>query len=71
MSSPIVCLYTYVHFPPLASGFNGELGDCPRTLEAGKLADLDIVNTDPLSDLPVMNNIEVVIQGGRVVVDHR
>ncbi len=48
----------------------GKLDDL-GTLEAGKLADLVIVNGDPLADITVMNNIEVVIQGGRVVVDHR
>jgi imidazolonepropionase-like amidohydrolase len=48
----------------------GKLDDL-GTLEAGKLADLVIVNGDPLADIAVMNNIWVVIQGGRVVVDHR
>jgi len=48
----------------------GQLDDL-GTLEAGKLADLVIVNGDPLADITVMNNIEVVIQGGRVVVDNR
>ncbi len=48
----------------------GKLDDL-GTLEAGKLADLVIVNGDPLADITVMNNIEVVIQGGRVVVDNR
>ncbi len=41
------------------------------TLEAGKLADLIIVEGDPLMDITVMHNIEVVIKGGKVVVDNR
>jgi len=41
------------------------------TLEPGKLADLIIVDGDPLKDISVIHNIEVVIKGGKVVVDHR
>jgi len=41
------------------------------TLEPGKLADLIIVDGDPLMDISVIHNIEVVIKGGKVVVDHR
>jgi imidazolonepropionase-like amidohydrolase len=41
------------------------------TLEAGKLADLIIVDGDPLTEIEVMHNIEVVIKGGKVLVDHR
>ena len=41
------------------------------TLEAGKLADLIIVNGDPLKDISVIHNIEVVIKGGQVVADLR
>ncbi len=41
------------------------------TLEAGKLADLIIVDGDPLQDISVIHNIEVVIKGGKVVVDRR
>ncbi len=41
------------------------------TLEAGKLADLIIVDGDPLKDIRAIHNIEVVIKGGKVVVDRR
>ena len=41
------------------------------TLEPGKLADLIIVAGDPLTDIAVMHNIEVVIKDGKIVVDHR
>ena len=41
------------------------------TLEAGKLADLIILDGDPLQDISVIHNIEVVIKGGNIVADHR
>lgn len=41
------------------------------TLEAGKIADVLIVNGDPLSDISHLSNVEVVIKGGNVVVDNR
>ena len=41
------------------------------TLEPGKLADLIMVDGDPLEDISVIHNIEVVIKGGQIVVDHR
>ncbi len=45
----------------------GELG----TLEPGALADLIIVEGDPLTDIRALHNIEVVIKGGEIVVDNR
>jgi imidazolonepropionase-like amidohydrolase len=47
-------------------GLEGEIG----TVEVGKIADLIVVNGDPLTDIRVLQDkerIEVVIQGGRVV----
>ncbi len=41
------------------------------TVETGKLADLIIVDGDPLEDISALYNIEVVIKGGKVVVDNR
>jgi imidazolonepropionase-like amidohydrolase len=41
------------------------------TLEAGKLADLIIVDGDPLMDISMIHNIEVVVKGGKIVADHR
>lgn len=39
------------------------------TVEPGKLADLIIVNGDPLNDLAALRNVDVVVLGGEVVVD--
>lgn len=38
------------------------------TLEAGKLADLIVVDGNPLENLPVLRNVEVVVKSGEVVV---
>jgi imidazolonepropionase-like amidohydrolase len=38
------------------------------TLEAGKIADIIVVDDDPLADLQALNNVRTVIQGGAVVV---
>jgi len=48
----------------------GKLDDL-GTLEPGKLADLIIVDGDPLVDIRMIHNIVVVIKGGKVVVDNR
>ena len=48
-------------------GLEDELG----TLEAGKIADIAIIDGDPLADISDLRNVEVVIQGGRIVVDKR
>ncbi|HVH29091.1 MAG TPA: amidohydrolase family protein [Vicinamibacterales bacterium] len=41
------------------------------TLEAGKLADIVVLNGDPLADVSNLLNVAVVIKGGEVVVDKR
>lgn len=48
-------------------GQENELG----TLEAGKLADIIIVEGNPLEDLTALQNIEVVIKDGEIVVENR
>jgi len=48
-----------------------ELGDEIGTLEVGKLADIVIIDGDPLADISHLANVKVVIQGGRIVVDKR
>lgn len=48
-------------------GLSDEIG----TLEPGKLADIVIIDGDPLADVSDLSNIEIVIQGGRIVVDNR
>jgi imidazolonepropionase-like amidohydrolase len=45
-------------------GHGNELG----TLEPGKLADVIVVNGDPLTDIGAMNRISVVIVDGQVAV---
>jgi imidazolonepropionase-like amidohydrolase len=48
------------------------LGDKIGTLEAGKLADLVVVNGDPLSDISMLQEearIGMVVQGGEIVVN--
>ncbi|HEX5499524.1 MAG TPA: amidohydrolase family protein, partial [Thermomicrobiales bacterium] len=48
--------------------------DALGTLEAGKLADLLVVDGDPLADVTLLEdptNIQVVVKGGAVVVDRR
>ena len=50
------------------------LGDEVGTLEAGKAADLLVVDGDPLSDISVLRdrkNVEVVMQDGAIQVDRR
>jgi imidazolonepropionase-like amidohydrolase len=39
------------------------------TIEAGKLADIIGVPGDPLSDLAVLNEVQIVIKGGEILVD--
>jgi len=48
-------------------GLENELG----TLEADKLADLIIVEGNPLEDLTALQNIEVVIKDGKIVIENR
>ena len=47
------------------------LGDEIGTLEPGKLADIIIIDGNPLENMAELANVEVVIQGGRIVVDNR
>jgi imidazolonepropionase-like amidohydrolase len=44
-------------------GLEGELG----TLEVGKLADILIVNGDPLQDLSALTQVKMVIHGGEII----
>jgi imidazolonepropionase-like amidohydrolase len=48
----------------IAVGRGGDRG----TLEAGKLADIVILGSDPLADEGALLDVDVVIKGGRVVV---
>lgn len=42
-----------------------------RTVLAGMIADLIAVAGDPLRDISVLKNVQVVVQNGRVVKDTR
>ena len=48
-------------------GVGPELG----TVEPGKLADLIVVDGNPLDDIENIRNLELVMKEGRVVADHR
>lgn len=48
-------------------GVEDELG----TLEAGKIADLVVVDGDPLEDLAALGDVVMVVKDGAVVVDNR
>ena len=45
------------------SGLDGDLG----TLEAGKIADVLVVNGNPLADLGALTDVRMVIHGGEVI----
>ncbi|MEK6256819.1 MAG: amidohydrolase family protein, partial [Chloroflexota bacterium] len=44
------------------------LGDLVGTLEIGKMADIIVINGDPLTDFSVMPDVIIVIKGGEVIV---
>lgn len=46
-------------------GLEDEVG----TVEPGKVADIIVINGDPLNDLAALKNVELVMQRGKIVVD--
>ncbi len=48
-------------------GLSDEIG----TLEPGKLADIVVIDGDPLSNVSDLGNVMVVIQRGKIVLDNR
>lgn len=68
--SPMEAIRTATGHAAEAIGRGDELG----TVETGKLADLIVVGKDPLEDITVLADndvIEVVMKGGKVMVDRR
>ena len=45
--------------------------DALGTLELGKIADIVILDGDPISDLGALFRIKLVIRTGQIVVDNR
>ena len=60
--SPLEALRSATTEPARYLGLDQDLG----SIEAGKLADLVVLNGDPLADIRVTDNIEWVIQNGRI-----
>jgi imidazolonepropionase-like amidohydrolase len=48
-----------------------DMSDDLGTLAPGKVADIVIVDGDPLDLIFNLLNVEVVVKGGKIVVDHR
>ena len=48
-----------------------ELDDELGTLESGKIADIVIIDGNPLTDITDLDRVRVVLQGGSIVVDRR
>ena len=46
-------------------------GDELGTLEPGKIADMILIDGDPLVDISHLSRVEVVVQAGRIVLDDR
>jgi imidazolonepropionase-like amidohydrolase len=65
--SPTQILTTMTRDSAIYLGRGDELG----TIEAGKLADLLVVQGNPLEDLSALRNVVLVVKGGSVLVDKR
>jgi len=68
--SPMEALVATTKTAAECLGWEDQLG----TLELGKLADVVVARTDPLADIRSLEskeNIALVLQGGRIVVDRR
>jgi imidazolonepropionase-like amidohydrolase len=48
-----------------------DMSDELGSIAPGKIADLTIVDSDPLKLVFNLLNVAVVVQGGKIVVDHR
>jgi imidazolonepropionase-like amidohydrolase len=66
-ASPLQAIVAATRNAAEMCGVLGETG----TIEAGKVADLIAVSSDPLADINNVRSVEFVMKGGRVVVDRR
>jgi len=51
--------------------FETTIQNCGSGPWAGKMADIVLINGDPLADISSLGNVVMVIQEGRIVVDNR
>jgi len=65
--SPAEIITALTHNAAIYLDLSDEIG----SLEPGKLADIVIIDGDPLANISDLANVEVVIQGGQIVVDNR
>lgn len=63
--SPQFALYTATSLNALLAGISDKTG----SIEKGKMADMIVVNQNPLQDLKALRNVEMVIKEG-YVIDH-
>ena len=62
--------YTPMEAIVAATKINSEICDASDklgTIETGKLADLLVLEQDPLRDIKALRNIQIIIQGGKVI----
>ena len=65
--TPLQIIQTFTRNAALHPGMSSELG----SLEPGKLADLILVQGDPLLDVSALRRVVLVMKGGEVMIDKR
>jgi imidazolonepropionase-like amidohydrolase len=66
-ATPWQTLLAATRYAAEVCGVGHELG----TIEVGKLADLIVVQRNPLEDIHHLRTLELVFKAGRLVADHR
>ncbi|MGH8070369.1 MAG: amidohydrolase family protein, partial [Candidatus Entotheonellia bacterium] len=66
-ATPWQTLLAATRYAAEVCGVGDELG----TIEIGKLADLIVVQRNPLEDIPHLHTLELVFKAGRLLADHR